>query len=107
MSPAVARMLPRTRTFQRRRHWTAWWAAAGIAVVVNLGLVLVLSQISHLHSPAPEAPQSVRTIRQVEPETPPPPPPERWLRPRMRFMFILLPSCFPIVGGPVGVSGAQ
>src|SRR5580692_715856 len=24
----------------------------------------------------------------------------------MRFMFILLPSCFPIVGGPVGVSGA-
>src|SRR3984957_7331228 len=30
----------------------------------------------------------------------PPPPPERWLRPRMRFMFILLPSSFPIVGGP-------
>src|ERR1700744_3156365 len=38
---------------------------------------------------------------------PPPPPPERWLRPRMRFMFILLPSCFPIVGGPAGVSGTQ
>ncbi|HEX3133444.1 MAG TPA: hypothetical protein VHX44_07660, partial [Planctomycetota bacterium] len=75
MSPAV-RLLPRTRTFQRRRPWTAWWAAVGIAVVVNLGLVLVLSQISNLHVPAPEAPQSVRTIRQVEPE-PPPPPPER------------------------------
>jgi hypothetical protein len=25
----------------------------------------------------------------------------------MRFMFILLPSCFPIVGGPAGVSGTQ
>ena len=40
------------------------------------------------------------------PPPPPPPPPERWLRPRMRFMFILLPSCFPIVGGPVKVSVA-
>lgn len=75
MSPAAARLLPRTRTFQRRRPWKAWWAAVAIAVMVNLGLVVVLSQISHLHVPAPEAPQSVRTIRQVEPE--PPPPPER------------------------------
>lgn len=48
--------------------------AAGIAIVVNLGLVIVLSQISNLHVPVPEAPLSVRTIRQVEPETPPPPP---------------------------------
>jgi len=76
MSPAAARLLPRTRTFQRRRPWKAWWAAVGIALVVNLGLVLVLSQISNLHVSAPEAPQTVRTIRQVEPE-PLPPPPER------------------------------
>jgi len=76
MSPAAARLLPRTRTFQRRRTWSAWWIAAGIAIVVNLGLVIVLSQISHLHVPLPEAPQSVRTIRQVEPEQPPPPPPQ-------------------------------
>lgn len=77
MSPAAARLLPRTRTFQRRRSTRAWWIAAGIAIAVNLGLVVVLSQISHLHVPAPEAPQSVRTIRQVEPEQPPPPPPQR------------------------------
>src|SRR3978361_21575 len=38
---------------------------------------------------------------------PPPPPPERWLRPRMRFMFILFPFCLPIVGGPGGLPGAQ
>lgn len=74
MSPAAARLLPRTRTFQRRRALSAWWIAAGIAIAVNLGLVVVLSQISNLHVPMPEAPQSVRTIRQVEPETPPPPP---------------------------------
>lgn len=77
MSPAAARLLPRTRTFQRRRTGRGWWIAAGIAIVVNLALVVVLSQISHLHLPAPEAPQSVRTIRQVEPELPPPPPPQR------------------------------
>lgn len=74
MSPAAARLLPRTRTFQRQRPWTAWWAATIIAIVVNLGVVLVLSQISNLHVPLPEAPLSLRTIRQVEPELPPPPP---------------------------------
>jgi protein TonB len=74
MSPAAARLLPRTQTFRRRRTGRAWWIAAGIAITVNLALVVVLSQISNLHVPAPEAPQSVRTIRQVEPETPPPPP---------------------------------
>src|ERR1700722_15943008 len=42
-----------------------------------------------------------------DPPLPPPPPPGRWLRPRMRFMFILLPLCFPIVGGPMGRSGAH
>lgn len=75
MSPAAARLLPRTRTFQRRRPLRAWWIAALIAIVTNVGVVIVLSQISNLHVAAPEAPQTVRTIRQVEPE--PPPPPER------------------------------
>lgn len=94
MSPAAARLLPRTRTFQRRRPWTAWWAAAGIAIVVNLGLVIVLSQISNLHVPAPEAPQTVRTIRQVEPETPPPPPetPERPPELREEPLAVALPT---------------
>jgi protein TonB len=77
MSPAAARLLPRTRTFQRRRPLRAWWIAAVIALVVNVAVVIGLSQISHLHVPAPEAPLSVRTIRQVEPELPPPPPPQR------------------------------
>jgi protein TonB len=77
MSPAVARMLPRTRAFRRHGARTIWWIAAGIAVLVNLGLVVVLSQISHLHTPAPAAPLTVRTIRQVEPEPPPPPPQAR------------------------------
>ena len=74
MSPVEARLLPRTQTFRRRRPLAAWWAAAGIAIAVNLGLVVVLSQISHLHVPPPEAPEVVHTIRQVEPEITPPPP---------------------------------
>lgn len=77
MSPAAARLLPRTQTFRRRRPLRAWWIAALIAIVTNVGVVIVLSQISHLHVPLPEAPLSVRTIRQVEPELPPPPPPQR------------------------------
>jgi hypothetical protein len=50
------------------------------------------------------------------PPLPPPPPPLRWLRPRMRFIFIRLPSRFPIAspgwegpGGadhPAGIPGA-
>lgn len=70
----ATRQLPRTRTFQRRRPWTAWWTAVAIAVVVNLGVVLVLSQVSNLHVPLPEPPLAVRTLRQVEPEPPAQPP---------------------------------
>ena len=71
-------LLPRTRTFHRRRPLTAWWIAVGIAVLTNLALIVVLSQISNLRQPLPAAPLTVRTLRQVEPETPPPPlpPPE-------------------------------
>ena len=65
-------LLPRTRTFQRRRPLTAWWIAIGIAVLTNLALIVVLSQISNLHQPLTAAPLTVRTLRQVEPETPPP-----------------------------------
>ena len=71
----TANLLPRTRTFQRRRPLTAWWIAVAIAVLTNLALIVVLSQISNLHQPLPAAPLTVRTLRQVEPETPPPPPP--------------------------------
>ncbi len=76
MSPAVTRTLPRTRTFQRRRPWAAWWIAIGIAVLTNVALVVVLSQVSNLQQRLPEVPQTVRTLRQVEPEIPPPLPPE-------------------------------
>lgn len=69
-------LLPRTRTFQRRRPLTAWWIAVAIAVLTNLALIVVLSQISNLHQPLPAAPLTVRTLRQVEPEMPPLPPPE-------------------------------
>ena len=71
-------LLPRTRMFHRRRPLTAWWIAVGIAVLTNLALIVVLSQISNLRQPLPAAPLTVRTLRQVEPETPPPPlpPPE-------------------------------
>ena len=65
-------LLPRTRTFHRRRPLTAWWIAVAIAVLTNLALIVVLSQISNLHQPLPAAPLTVRTLRQVEPETPPP-----------------------------------
>ena len=68
-------LLPRTRTFQRRRPLTAWWIAIGIAVLTNLALIVVLSQISNLHQPLPAAPLTVRTLRQVEPATPLPLPP--------------------------------
>lgn len=83
MSPAVARLLPRTRSFRRRRPLRAWWAAVIVAVVANLALVVVLSQVSHLHQAPPAAPLSVRTLRQAEPE-PPPPPPERREQPAER-----------------------
>ena len=74
---SATRLLPRTQSFQRRRPLRAWWAAVIVAVIANLALVVVLSQISHLHQTLPEPPLSVRTLRQVEPETPPPPPPEQ------------------------------
>jgi protein TonB len=77
MSPAAARLLPRTQSFQRRRPLRAWWLAVIVAVAANLALVVVLSQVSHLHLALPEPPLSVRTLRQVEPEAPPPPPPEQ------------------------------
>lgn len=70
-------LLPRTQSFRRRRPLRAWWMAVIVAVVANLALVVVLSQVSHLHHALPEAPLSVRTLRQVEPEAPPPPPPEQ------------------------------
>lgn len=94
MGPAVARLLPRTRTFQRRRPWAAWWIAVGVAVLTNLALVVVLSQVSNLQHPLPEAPQTVRTLRQVEPEAQPPPPPEteRPVEPREEPQVIALPT---------------
>jgi periplasmic protein TonB len=68
-------LLPRTRTFHRRRPLTAWWIAVGIAVLTNIALVVILSQISNLRQPLPAAPLTIRTLRQVEPEPPPPLPP--------------------------------
>lgn len=74
---AATRLLPRTQSFQRRRPLRAWWIAVIVAVIANLALVVLLSQVSNLHQDLPEPPLSVRRLRQVEPELPPPPPPEQ------------------------------
>jgi len=72
----MAAALPRTRSFQRVRPQRVWWLAVGLAVVVNLAVVLVLSMVSHLESAAPAPSLAVRRItRQPEPPLPPPPPP--------------------------------
>jgi protein TonB len=71
----------------------AWWIAAIIAFVTNVGVVIVLSQISNLHVPLPEAPPTVRTIRQVEPESlPPPSPREAPPEPMTEPLAIALPT---------------
>lgn len=74
---STARLLPRTQSFQRRRPLRVWWTAVIVAVLANLALVVVLSQVSNLHLALPEPPLSVRRLRQAEPEPPPPPPPEQ------------------------------
>ncbi len=68
--------LPRTRPFRRVKPARLWSLAVAIAVLVNLGVVVALSQVSHLHRAAPMAPLAVRTLRQLETEPPPPPPEE-------------------------------
>lgn len=66
--------LPRTRSFQRRKPVRLWWLALAIAVTVNLGVVVGLAQVSHLHVTPLSPPLAVRSMHQVDP--PPPPPPE-------------------------------
>jgi hypothetical protein len=51
------------------------------------------------------APVWCRTAVPPPPPPPPPPLPPRWLRPRMRFMFILLPSRFPVDDPSRALSG--
>jgi periplasmic protein TonB len=75
MSFAEHASLPRSRSFRRAGSQRLWWVAVATAITVNLGMVLVLAQVSRLHPPAAEAPLAVRTLRQTpEPEAPPPPP---------------------------------
>lgn len=66
-------VLPRTRSFHRARPMRLWWLAVGVAVLANLAVVIVLSQISRLHPAAAEPPLAVRSLRRSEPEIPPPP----------------------------------
>lgn len=81
MAQAVAVTgLPRTRSFRRTRPQGTWWLAVGIALAVNLAVVLALSQVSRLHAAPLEVPLAVRTLRQVDQELPPPPPPPERLR---------------------------
>ena len=67
--------LPRTRTFQRARPMRLWWLATGLALLVNLAVVIGLSQVSRLHVAVAEPPLAVRSLRHTAPEAPPPPPP--------------------------------
>ncbi len=66
--------LPRTRSFRRSRPMRLWWIATGLALLVNLAVVVVLSQISQLDHAVPEPPLAVRTL-QRQPAEPPAPPP--------------------------------
>jgi periplasmic protein TonB len=87
--------LPRTRSFDRRRPWMTWWIAVGMAVVTNVIVVIVLSQISNLQLPAIPPPLSVRTLRQLTPPPPPPPPPvmrEKAAQPVAKTLAIPLPA---------------
>lgn len=72
MSVAGHASLPRTRSFRRAGTQRLWWIAVGTAIAANLGMVLLLAQISRLHPPAAEAPLAVRTLRQM-PEAEPTP----------------------------------
>jgi TonB family protein len=63
--------LPRTRSFRRARPMRLWWLAVGLALLVNLGVVVGLSQVSRLHAAAPEPPLAVRTLHRLD--RPPPP----------------------------------
>lgn len=63
--------LPRTRSFRRARPLRLWWLAVGLALLVNLGVVVGLSQVSRLYAAAPEPPLAVRTLHRLD--RPPPP----------------------------------
>jgi protein TonB len=67
-------VLPRTRSFHRARPMRLWWLATGLALLVNLAVVVGLSQVSRLHPAVAEPPLAVRSLRRSEVETPPPPP---------------------------------
>ncbi len=66
---------PRKRSLRRDRPQRAWWLAVAIALVVNLGVVVALAQVSNLHVAAPQPPLAVRSLRQLDQEPTPPPPP--------------------------------
>ena len=70
----MSAVLPRTRSFHRARPMRLWWLATGLALLVNLAVVVGLSQVSRLHPAVAEPPLAVRSLRRSEVETPPPPP---------------------------------
>ncbi len=88
--------LPRTRTFDRRRPWTAWWIAVGMALITNLIVVVLLSQISNLQISPEPAPLITKTLRQLPPPPPPLPPPppirEKIAQPVAKALAIPLPA---------------
>jgi protein TonB len=67
--------LPRTTRLNRRPARRTWWLAAGVAGAVNLGLIVLLAEISQLAPEVPAPPLAVTTIRRLPEEPPPPPPP--------------------------------
>lgn len=92
------RGLPRTRSFQRRKPVRLWWLALAIAVTVNLGVVVGLAQVSHLHGQTVEPPLAVRSMHQVEP--PPPPPPEEQREAREQQPEEAVPVALPSLDLP-------
>jgi periplasmic protein TonB len=76
MSSATTTGLPSTRSFRRVHPGRPWVVAVVIAIAANLLVVVVLSQVSHLHQPSIAPPLATITMNPVPPEEPPPPPPE-------------------------------
>lgn len=100
MSFAEHASLPRTRSLRRARTPRAWWVAVGTAIVVNLSIVVGLSQVSRLHSPAIAPPLAVRSLRQVDEPEPPPPPPETPRESRDELVEDTIPIALPSLDLP-------
>jgi protein TonB len=72
MADAAQPVLPRTRTLRRGSSLRRWWIAIGVAMAVNLGLIVILAEASRLQAHAAPTPPITRPISRSA--LPPPPP---------------------------------